>query len=197
MLNTATAKKGKVAAKSLPRKAQSRGRKRVAKEDDVPSEEEMEEEESPGLPSLPPVDGIMMDEDDGDDDAKPAAANLDVTGGDSTYDTDIHKAEEGEYSLVDPKSTHSRGGKASWNDMLYQLILFRTKNGDFDVTPNDPNNRALFNWIQTQRRHYELFMDDNKEAMIFQRLCNQRLQQKEWSYGAVLDALCRAQFSSR
>jgi len=30
---------------------------------------------------------------------------------------------------------------------LYQLILFKTKNGDLNISPDDPSNRALFNWI--------------------------------------------------
>jgi len=109
-------------------------------------------------PALPPVEETMND---GDDVAKPAA-----DGDEGTADAD--KSGEGG-SLVDPLTSSGkdfRGGQESWNAMLYQLILFKTKNGDLNISPDDPSNRALFNWIQTQRRHYELYMD-NKTSSTF------------------------------
>jgi len=158
------------------RKTPARGAKRGAKEDDVeavdnggggaddvPSPEEADE----GPPALPPVDDTYMnkEEDDGNNEDDGAAKTVD-DGEEGTADAD--KAGEGN-SLVDPLTSSGkdfRGGQESWNAMLYQLILFKTKNGDLNISPDDPSNRALFNWIQTQRRHYELYMD-NKTSSTF------------------------------
>ncbi|KAK1742444.1 hypothetical protein QTG54_007009 [Skeletonema marinoi] len=157
------------------RKTPARGAKRGAKEDDVvavdnggggdddvPSPEEADE----GPPALPPVDDTYMnkEEDEGNNEDDGAKAVAD--GEEGTADAD--KAGEGN-SLVDPLTSSGkdfRGGQESWNAMLYQLILFKTKNGDLNISPDDPSNRALFNWIQTQRRHYELYQD-NKTSSTF------------------------------
>ena len=64
-----------------------------------------------------------------DDDAKPAA----------TLDGGEQGAVEG--ILNDPLTSTGKdwkGGQESWNAMLYQLILFKTKNGDMNVAPDDP-----------------------------------------------------------
>jgi hypothetical protein len=153
------------------RKTPARGVKRGAKEEDdvfvdngggddeISSEEE--EEECP--PALPPVDDTYMD--DEDDDAKLAA-----DGEEGTADNEGASANPSDRnSLIDPLTSSGKdfhGGQESWNSMLYQLILFKTKNGDLNITPDDPSNRTLFNWIQTQRRHYELYMD-NKTSSTF------------------------------
>lgn len=71
----------------------------------------------------------MDGEGEEDDDAKPAA----------TLDGGKEGAVEG--ILNDPLVSSGKdwkGGQESWNAMLYQLILFKTKNGDLNVTPDDP-----------------------------------------------------------
>lgn len=65
------------------------------------------------------------DGEEDDNDAKPAAT--------------LDDEEEG--ILNDPLVSNGkdfRGGQESWNAMLYQLILFKTKNGDLNVTPDHP-----------------------------------------------------------
>lgn len=153
------------------RKTPARGAKRGAKEEDVvavdnDNEGSGDDDASPksgeAVPALPPVDETTLN--DGDDDAKPAADGEEG----NADDADDKEAGEGS-SLVDPLSASGkdfRGGQESWNAMLFQLILFKTKNGDLNVSPDDPSNRSLFNWIQTQRRHYELYMD-NKTSSTF------------------------------
>jgi len=155
------AKKAKT--ESTPtRKTPARGVKRGAKEEDVDDQDISSDEEDEGPPALPPVDDTYMDDDE-DDDSKPAA-----DGEEGTAD-DEGGSDKAERNLIDPLTSSGKdfhGGQESWNSMLYQLILFKTKNGDLNITPDDPSNRTLFNWIQTQRRHYELYME-NKTASTF------------------------------
>lgn len=171
---SAVTKKAKTEA-TPTRKTPARGAKRGAKDDDdavvaagkneggggdgapSPKPEEVADVPPALPPALPPVEETMND----GETVKPAA-----DGDEGTADAD--KSGEGS-SLVDPLTSSGkdfRGGQESWNAMLYQLILFKTKNGDLNITADDPSNRALFNWIQTQRRHYELYMD-NKTSSTF------------------------------
>ena len=159
-LCTAAAKKTKTDTSSS-RRTPARGAKRGAKtseaknkgwaaaaaDKDPTTYEEVIADDGP--PALPPVDESAFKTDDAD--GEEAAEN-----------------NEGS-SLSDPLTSSGkdfRGGQENWNAMLYQLILFKTKNGDLNITPDEPGNRALFNWIQTQRRHYELYMD-NKTSSTF------------------------------
>ena len=163
--HTAT-KKAKTETTRTRRTPARRGAKRGAKEVEelvVDNGGGDDEEEAP--PALPPVDDTYMDDAD-DDDAKPAAGD-----GEGTADKEGGSAKIGADGnpLADPLTDSGkdfRGGQESWNAMLFQLILFKTKNGDFNIAPDDSSNRTLFNWIQSQRRHYELYMD-NKTSSTF------------------------------
>lgn len=178
VLCAAVTKRAKIEA-TPTRKTPARGAKRGAKEDAVVAAAAVDNNQGGGdgapspnkavdgvvddvppaiPPALPPVEETMND---GEDVAKPTADGEEGTAG-------ADKSGEGS-SLVDPLTSSGkdfRGGQESWNAMLYQLILFKTKNGDLNISADDPSNRALFNWIQTQRRHYELYMD-NKTSSTF------------------------------
>lgn len=59
-----------------------------------------------------------------------------------------------------------RGGQESWNAMLYQLLLYKAQRGDLNVSSQDSNLRLLYNWVQTQRKHYKLYQE-NKTSSTF------------------------------
>ncbi|KAL9179467.1 hypothetical protein ACHAXT_008757 [Thalassiosira profunda] len=95
-------------------------------------------EEDPKVPALPP---LGADANDDKDDAAPAAKKAKVDDAQATSATDF------------------RGGQESWNAMLYQLLLYKAQNGNFDVPP-DASYRLLRNWAETQRKHYALYQED-------------------------------------
>ena len=43
--------------------------------------------------------------------------------------------------------------------MLYQLLLFKSQRGDFNISANDPAYNLLYNWVQNQRKHYKLYQE--------------------------------------
>ena len=57
-----------------------------------------------------------------------------------------------------------RGGQESWNAMLYQLLLFKSQRGNFNIPHNDPAYRALYNWVQNQRRYYKLYHEETSSS---------------------------------
>eukprot|EP00581_Thalassiosira_minuscula_P007000 CAMPEP_0183706548 /NCGR_PEP_ID=MMETSP0737-20130205/3328_1 /TAXON_ID=385413 /ORGANISM="Thalassiosira miniscula, Strain CCMP1093" /LENGTH=498 /DNA_ID=CAMNT_0025933963 /DNA_START=170 /DNA_END=1666 /DNA_ORIENTATION=+ len=59
-----------------------------------------------------------------------------------------------------------RGGQESWNAMLYQLLLYKAQRGDLNIPHNDTSYRLLYNWVQTQRKHYKLYQE-NKTSSTF------------------------------
>jgi hypothetical protein len=58
------------------------------------------------------------------------------------------------------------GGHESWNDMLYQLLLYKVRKGDVNIHENDSRYRPLYNWIQTQREHYSLYREDDTSTTL-------------------------------
>lgn len=64
--------------------------------------------------------------------------------------------------------TKKRGKAKPWNDMLYQLLLFRTKNGHCRV----PGSKgALGSWVVQQRQQYHALKakkaaEDSKPAAV-------------------------------
>mmetsp|Transcript_33827 Transcript_33827/g.64406 ORF Transcript_33827/g.64406 Transcript_33827/m.64406 type:complete len:566 (-) Transcript_33827:105-1802(-) len=59
-----------------------------------------------------------------------------------------------------------RGGQESWNVMLYQLLLYKAQRGDLNIPHNDASYRLLYNWVQTQRKHFKLYQE-NKTSSTF------------------------------
>mmetsp|Transcript_1702 Transcript_1702/g.3728 ORF Transcript_1702/g.3728 Transcript_1702/m.3728 type:complete len:541 (+) Transcript_1702:133-1755(+) len=59
-----------------------------------------------------------------------------------------------------------RGGQESWNVMLYQLLLYKAQRGDLNIPHNDTSYRLLYNWVQTQRKHFKLYQE-NKTSSTF------------------------------
>mmetsp|Transcript_12198 Transcript_12198/g.21923 ORF Transcript_12198/g.21923 Transcript_12198/m.21923 type:complete len:565 (-) Transcript_12198:110-1804(-) len=59
-----------------------------------------------------------------------------------------------------------RGGQESWNVMLYQLLLYKAQRGDLNIPHNDVSYRLLYNWVQTQRKHFKLYQE-NKTSSTF------------------------------
>lgn len=59
-----------------------------------------------------------------------------------------------------------RADHESWNDMLYQLLLYKARKGDVNVPNNDIRYRQLYNWIQTQREHYALYQQDETSSSL-------------------------------
>eukprot|EP00978_Attheya_sp_CCMP212_P004734 scaffold10364_cov61-Attheya_sp.AAC.10 len=53
------------------------------------------------------------------------------------------------------------GGTEAWNAMLFQLILFKTRHSHVNVRHDDSDHRSLYQWVQTQRRHYKLYYNNN------------------------------------
>lgn len=50
--------------------------------------------------------------------------------------------------------------------MLYQLLLYKAQRGDLNIPHNDTSYRLLYNWVQTQRKHYKLYQE-NKTSSTF------------------------------
>jgi len=53
-----------------------------------------------------------------------------------------------------------------WNAMLFELLHFKAKNGDFNVRATDEENKKLHTWMQTQRKQYKLFQNNMDECSI-------------------------------
>jgi hypothetical protein len=66
----------------------------------------------------------------------------------------------------DTDASSMRGNYESWNDMLYQLLLFKARNGDVNVPDNDTRYRPLYDWVQTQREHYTLYQQDETSTAL-------------------------------
>ena len=65
------------------------------------------------------------------------------------------------------EDTNFRGvAYESWNDMLFQLLLYKARNGDVNVPDNDSRYRPLYNWLQTQREHYTLYQQDETSSAL-------------------------------
>ncbi len=54
----------------------------------------------------------------------------------------------------------------SWNDMIFQLLLYKARMGDVNVPDNDSRYRPLYNWLQTQREHYTLYQQDETSSAL-------------------------------
>ena len=60
----------------------------------------------------------------------------------------------------------SESGYESWNDMLYQLLLYKARKGDVNIPDNDVQYRSLYDWIQTQREQYTLYQQDETSSTV-------------------------------
>jgi hypothetical protein len=43
----------------------------------------------------------------------------------------------------------------NWNAMLYQFLLYKAQQGDLNVPHDVPGYRQLYDWVHTQRKHYQ------------------------------------------
>jgi hypothetical protein len=46
-------------------------------------------------------------------------------------------------------------GLDNWNAMLYQLLLYKAQQGDLNVPHDVAGYRQLYDWVHTQRKHYQ------------------------------------------
>jgi len=63
-----------------------------------------------------------------------------------------------------------KGGQEMWNAMMYELVLYKSRNaGDANVRfdDNNPRDHGVYSWLQLQRKHYRLF-SENKPSYITQ-----------------------------
>lgn len=52
----------------------------------------------------------------------------------------------------------------SWNSMLFCLLLFKARWGDFNVPHNDPDHTALHAWVLEQRALYKLHQEKGEDV---------------------------------
>jgi hypothetical protein len=52
----------------------------------------------------------------------------------------------------------------NWNSMLFYLLLFKARWGDFNVPPNDPAHTSLHEWVLEQRALYKQHQESGAEA---------------------------------
>eukprot|EP00804_Cyclotella_cryptica_P028722 CCRYP_008225-RA/>CCRYP_008225-RA protein AED:0.05 eAED:0.05 QI:205/1/1/1/1/1/4/428/534 len=75
----------------------------------------------------------------------------------STADTGIPKGAQPKFGAT-PSC-----GQDDWNSMLFSLLLFKARWGDFNVPPNDPENASLHDWVLEQRALYKLSQENGGE----------------------------------
>jgi len=58
-------------------------------------------------------------------------------------------------------------GQEGWNAMLYQLLLYKAKFGDFNVSHDHPECKLLYNWVLIQKKHYRHFKESEHNPSSF------------------------------
>jgi hypothetical protein len=69
-------------------------------------------------------------------------------------------------TITNNDPVRSGSGYESWNDMLYQLLLYKARKGDVNIPDNDVRYRSLYDWIQTQREQYTLYQHDETSSTV-------------------------------
>ena len=116
------------------------------------------------VPALPPIK--TEDEDKMDTDTGKEEGSQDDVKGDKSKPSSIPKADPPKKGTGASAANDFRGGQESWNAMLYQLLLYKAQRGDLNIPHNDTSYRLLYNWVQTQRKHYNLYQE-NKTSSTF------------------------------
>lgn len=65
-----------------------------------------------------------------------------------------------------------KGGQEMWNAMMYELILYKSRNGgDANVRfdDNNPRDHGVYSWLQLQRKHYKLLSENKPSYMTQER----------------------------
>lgn len=71
--------------------------------------------------------------------------------------------------------TDFKGGQELWQQMLFQFLLYRAKNGATAIPPtptgkSSQEDKMLHGWIQQQRRHARQYKDGERSFMTPERL---------------------------
>ena len=71
--------------------------------------------------------------------------------------------------------------KKMWNKRLQELVEYKEKHGDCLVPQRFSENPQLGTWVNTQRRHYKLYIEGKKSCMTEERLNKLREVGFSWS----------------
>mmetsp|Transcript_25637 Transcript_25637/g.36151 ORF Transcript_25637/g.36151 Transcript_25637/m.36151 type:complete len:504 (-) Transcript_25637:221-1732(-) len=58
---------------------------------------------------------------------------------------------------------------AHWNAMLFELLLFKSDTGDFNVRATDEEHKPLHFWMQQQRKQYKLYQNKLDGCMLTEK----------------------------
>mmetsp|Transcript_4720 Transcript_4720/g.6970 ORF Transcript_4720/g.6970 Transcript_4720/m.6970 type:complete len:479 (+) Transcript_4720:24-1460(+) len=100
------------------------------------------------------------------------------------------KADPDNGSLLDNKNDDSfessslkdfRGGQEVWQNMLYELLVYKSKNGDLNIRHDNNEQKALYYWMQNQRKHYKLFKEGKTSFLTDDRIAVLDTIQFQWN----------------
>jgi hypothetical protein len=106
-------------------------------------------------------------------------------------------------NAIDPESSSPKkrsrpskdDGSSEWNQMFFELMLYRTKHGDISVNEDDDEHESLHNWILQQRTEYGRY-GNKVEGCILTEDRIKVLESVAFLFNTRTDKFWRSQFEN-